>query len=121
MSHYAKVNGFGIVEDVIVADQSFIDSLPDASSWIQTSYNTRGGIYYESNTNIPSPDQSKAFRKNFAGVGFRFDPVLNAFIPLQPYPSWILDTTSCLWEAPNKKPTQGYWEWDEQLQEWVEL
>jgi len=119
MSHFAHLTNW-IVDDVIVADQSYIDGLPNASEWYQTSYNTRGGIYYIPNTNTPDPDQSKAFRKNYAGLEFTYDPVLNAFIPPQPYPSWNLNPESCLWFAPVPYPDDGgYHVWDEATQSWL--
>jgi hypothetical protein len=121
MAHFAQVIN-GIVQEVIVAEQDYIDSLPDASSWIQTSYNTRGGIHYEPNSNTPSPDQTKALRKNYASVGFNYDDVRNAFIPPQPYRSWLLDEFSCLWNAPVPYPIDGKrYKWDEIITDWVEI
>ena len=70
----------------------------------RTSYNTVGGIYYDSITNTPSPDQSKAFRKNYAGSGYTYDAVRDAFIPPNPYPSWILDEFTCKWNPPIPHP-----------------
>lgn len=114
MAHFAKIEN-DLVTEVIVADQVFVDSLE--GQWIKTSYNTRGGIYYIPNTDIPDEDQSKALRKNYAGVGFRFDPVLDAFIPPKPYESWTLNEDTCLWEAPipmpkdtNDDKTKYYWD-----------
>ena len=103
MSHFAQINPAGVVINVIVAEQEFIDSgsLGEISSWIQTSYNTRGGIHYHPKTWAPSEDQSKAFRKNFAGVGFTYDSVRDAFIPPKPDPikgNFILNEQTCLWE-----------------------
>jgi hypothetical protein len=121
MAHFAQVIN-GIVQEVIVAEQDYIDSLPDANLWLQTSYNTRGGIHYEPNSSIPSPDQSKAVRKNYASVGFTYDTNRNAFIPPQPYPSWLLDEFSCLWNAPVPYPIDGKrYEWDETIINWVEI
>lgn len=123
MGHFAKVNN-GIVEQVIVAEPEFFDTFIDSSpgEWIQTSYNTRGGVYYIPNTTPPepSPDQSKALRKNYAGVGYTYDHVRDAFIPPKPYPSWVLDEFSCLWNAPIPYPTDGQvYLWDEATQSWV--
>ena len=80
MAHYAKVVN-GIVTKVIVAEADFFKTFVDdtAGAWIQTSYNTRGGIHYEPNSNTPSSDQSKALRKNYAGVGFTYDSDNDAF------------------------------------------
>ena len=69
----------------------------------QTSYNTRGGVHY-TQTGKPSKDQSKAFRKNYAGIGFRYDPTLDAFIPPQPSPECVLDEETCLWVCPDPEP-----------------
>jgi hypothetical protein len=117
MGHYAKVVS-GEVVQVIVAEPEFFNSFVDTSpgEWIQTSYNTRGGVHYVPNSNPPEPseDQSKALRKNYAGLGFTYDREKDAFIPPKPYPSWVLDETSCLWEAPTPMPTDGY------MYQWVE-
>ena len=123
MAHYAKVLN-GIVEKVIVAEpeyfETFIDDSPGA--WIQTSYNTRGGIYYLPNSEIPAEDQSKALRKNYAGIGYSYNETLDAFIPPKPYPSWVLNEFSCLWEAPVPYPNDGgVYEWDELNKNWKEL
>jgi len=106
MAHFAKINPAGVVEQVIVAEQDFIDSgaVGDPSTWIQTSYNTRGGVHYNPDTDLPSEDQSKALRKNYAGVGYTYDAELNAFIPPQPYDSWVLNEETCLWDAPQPMP-----------------
>lgn len=121
MGHYAKVVN-GTVTNVIVAEQvidSYDDSIP--GQWIQTSYNTRGGVHYQPNTNIPSEDQSKALRKNYAGIGFTYDPVRDAFIPPKPYNSWILNEQTCLWESPVPYPSDGkYYAWNEDTLSWVE-
>ena len=123
MAHYAKVLN-GVVEKVIVAEpeyfETFIDDSPGA--WIQTSYNTRGGIYYLPNSEIPAEDQSKALRKNYAGIGYSYNETLDAFIPPKPYPSWVLNEFSCLWEAPVPYPNDGgVYEWDELNKNWKEL
>ena len=122
MSHFAKVEN-GIVTSVIVAEQEFINSgvVGDPSLWIQTSYNTRGGIHYQPNSNIPSEDQSKSLRKNYAGIGFQYDQQRNAFIPPKPieFPSFILNEEKCLWEAPIPYPNDGkLYNWNEQNQTW---
>lgn len=125
MAHFAKVNSSGIVENVIVAEQDFIDTLPDANLWVQTSYNTRGGIhYYPNSDSIPSDDQSKALRKNYAGIGFTYDARLDAFIPPKNYASWLLNEETCLWEAPISKPNDSndpnkVYVWDETQLVWV--
>lgn len=123
MGHFAKVNN-GVVEQVIVAEQEFFDTFVDSSPgvWLQTSYNTRGGVHYDPTTGEPSADQSKALRKNYAGIGYSYDATRDAFIPPKPYASWILDEQTCLWNAPVPYPTDGKrYQWDEATTSWVEV
>jgi hypothetical protein len=108
MAHFAKVVD-GIVEQVIVAEQG---------TWVQTSYNTRGGVHLDQDL---EPDGGVALRKNFAGIGFTYDSGRDAFIPPKPYPSWVLDEDTCLWEAPVPYPDEGVHEWDEENGQWVEI
>ena len=129
MSSYAKVNENGIVETVIVAEPEFFDTFVDDTpgKWIQTSYNTRGGVHYEPDSNTPSSDQSKALRKNHAGIGYTYDKTRDAFIPPQRFTSWTLNNTTCLWDPPISQPSDGKaYIWDEDLYQsdntkgWVE-
>lgn len=113
MAHFAKVNEQGIVEQVIVAEQDVINSalfgLP--SSWVQTSYNTHGGVHANGGTPL---------RKNYAGIGYTYDSVRDAFIPPKPFPSWLLNEDSCLWESPVPYPNDGkHYQWDEATTSWV--
>jgi hypothetical protein len=111
MSHFARVTAQGIVEQVIVAEQDFIYTLPDRTSWVQTSYNTYGGQHPE----------GRPLRKNYAGIGYTYDSVRDAFIPPKPYASWVLNENTCLWDAPTPCPTDGKtYNWDENTQQWVE-
>ena len=82
MGHFAKVNN-GVVEQVIVAEPEFFDTFVDSSpgQWIQTSYNTRGGVHYGQDG---QPDGGVALRKNYAGIGFSYDAQRDAFIPPKP-------------------------------------
>jgi hypothetical protein len=117
MSLFAEVKN-GIVQQVIVADQEFIDSLSNPEEWIQTSYNTRGGVHYAPNSNIP--DGGVALRANYAGIGYTYDAVNNIFYAPQPYPSWIISAPTWLWEPPISYPTDGNkYYWDETIQNWV--
>jgi hypothetical protein len=85
----------------------------------RTSYNTRGGVHYDPVTNEPSEDQSKAFRKNYAGVGYTYDETRDAFISPQPFDSWVLDEQSCLWEAPVAMPDDDQmYTWNEETTSW---
>lgn len=111
MAHFAKVVN-GIVTKVIVAEQDFIDTYSDgeAGEWIQTSYNTAGGQHLDGGTPL---------RKNFAGIGFTYDHTKDAFIPPKPFPSWTLNDSTCLWEAPVARPDgNNYYEWNEEDQTW---
>lgn len=120
MGHYAKVVN-GEVVQVIVAEPDFFNTFVDTSpgEWLQTSYNTRGGVHYQANSQEPSADQSKALRKNYAGLGFSYDRIKDAFIPPKPYASWVLNETSCLWEAPTPMPDDGkIYTWNESTTSW---
>lgn len=119
MAHFAKVRQ-GIVQQVVVAEPEFFDTFVDDSpgKWLQTSYNTRGGVHYDQEGN-PSADQSKALRKNYAGIGFIYDKQKDAFYEPQPFDSWTLNETTCLWEAPVPHPDDGErYVWNEETQSW---
>jgi hypothetical protein len=124
MSHFAEIDNDNIVTRVLVAEQDFIDSgaVGDSSNWVQTSYNTRGGVHYAFNSN--TPDNGVALRKNYAGRGFTYDPIRDAFIAPKPsYPSWTLDEDSCRWIPPVAYPTDGKgpYDWDEDIGNWVKV
>lgn len=126
MSHFAKLDEKNIVIFVTVGSQE--DDGKEAElcartgdRYVQTSYNTRGGVHYDSTTGQPSVDQSKALRKNYAGVGYAYDEIRDAFIPPKPYPSWVLNEYTCLWDPPFPYPTDdGVYSWDEDTVKWVE-
>ena len=114
MAHYAKVNS-GIVEQVIVAEAEFFDTFVDSSpgEWIQTSYNTHGGVHSSGGTPL---------RKNFAGIGYTYDTARDAFYAPSPYASWVLNEDSCIWEAPTAMPDDdNTYRWDEETTAWVEV
>jgi hypothetical protein len=114
MAHFAKVNN-GIVVQVIVAEPEFFDTFVDSSpgTWLQTSYNTHGGVHTSGGTPL---------RKNHAGIGFTYDATRDAFIEPQPYASWTLNDTTCLWSAPTALPDDGLdYEWNEENQTWDEI
>ena len=120
MAHYAKVVD-GKVTKVIVAEADFFDSFVDDSpgEWVQTSYNTAGGVHYESDGTTASADQTKALRKNYAGIGYSYDSDKDAFIAPKLFNSWILNETSCLWEPPTPKPNDGNdYTWNESTTSW---
>jgi hypothetical protein len=127
MAHYAFLDENNIVADVIVGK----DENEDGVDWEQhygafrgqtckrTSYNTQGGVHSSGGT---------PFRKNYAGIGYSYDSERDAFIPQRPYPSWVLDEDSCLWEAPVAMPTDAgtgeppkRYTWDEDLINWIEV
>ena len=105
MSHFAEIDNDNIVQRVIVAEQDFINSgaVGDSFRWVQTSYNNN-------------------FRKNYAGKGYTYDKTRDAFIAPQPYPSWLLNEDTCLWDAPTPMPDDGkMYTWDESTTSWVEV
>jgi hypothetical protein len=114
MAHFAKVNN-GTVVQVIVAEPEFFNTFVDSSpgQWIQTSYNTHGGVHANGGTPL---------RKNYAGVGYTYDSVRDAFIPPKPYASWTLNEDTCLWDCPVAYPDDGkVYTWAEDTQEWNEV
>lgn len=113
MTHFAKLDENNIVIKVIVASQEYMNNYVDSSPgrWIETSKRTYGGVHLDGGTPL---------RKNYAGFGFTYDETKDAFIPPQAYPSWTLNETTCLWEAPIAYPTDGEdYRWDEDTTSWV--
>jgi hypothetical protein len=109
MAHFAEVKN-GVVTQVIVAEQDFIDTLPNPTEWVQTSYNTHAGKHLLGGTPL---------RKNYAGIGFTYDAERDAFIPPKPFESWILDEETCQWEAPIPLPQDdNQYEWDQETVSW---
>ena len=113
MAHFAKVDQ-GRVINVIVAEPEFFDTFIDTVSgeWIQTSYNTFKGTHRLGGTPL---------RKNFAAVGMVYDKERDAFYEPKPFPSWTLNETTCVWEAPTSMPTEGKHIWNESTQSWDEV
>jgi hypothetical protein len=113
MSHFAKVTD-GKVTQVIVAEQEFFDTFVDSSpgTWLQTSYNTRGNQHPE----------GRPLRGNYAGLGYNYDATNDVFYAPQPFPSWILNNNTWLWEAPVAMPTDGkVYKWNESITNWEEV
>jgi hypothetical protein len=113
MAHFAKVVD-GKVTQVIVAEAEFFQTFVDSSpgEWIQTSYNTHGGQHPE----------GRPLRKNYAGVGYTYDRSRDAFIPPKPFNSWVLNESTCLWDAPVAMPNDGhYYLWNETAISWEQV
>jgi hypothetical protein len=118
MAHFVRLDENYVVTEVVVVNNATINDLlfPESEPigvafcqslfgedtiWKQTSYNAN-------------------FRKNFAGIGYAYDAALNAFIAPQPYPSWLLNTTNCQWNAPVLRPTDGQmYVWNEPTLSWI--
>tara|TARA_B110000285_G_scaffold152593_1_gene170429 strand:- start:12 stop:356 length:345 start_codon:yes stop_codon:yes gene_type:complete len=114
MAHFAKIEN-NIVTRVIVAEAEFFDNFVDDTpgNWIQTSYNTYGGEHKLGGTPL---------RKNFPGIGFTYDATKDAFYGPQPYESWTLNNTTCLWEPPVAMPDDDkQYDWNETDQTWDEV
>jgi hypothetical protein len=120
MAHWAEIDSDNIVTRVlVVADdkedgQKFLaEDLGLGGTWKKTSYNTVGGVHTLGGT---------PYRKNFAGIGYKFDAAKDAFIPAKPFTSWTLNETTCLWEAPTPMPTDDKrYMWDEPTTSWKEV
>lgn len=113
MSHFAQIDASNTVIQVIVAEQDVIDSGLFGTGWIQTSYNTHGGVHTLGGTPL---------RKNYAGIGYTYDPVLDAFVPPKPYASWTLNETTAQWQAPTPMNDDGkMYAWDEAALAWAEV
>jgi len=128
MSHYAKVLD-GKVIQVIVAEADFFQVFIDTSpgTWIQTSYNTRGGIHYAPNSD--TPDGGVALRGNYASAGYIYDHLNDVFYAPKPFDrnglpcnSWIISAPTWLWQPPTPAPVDGkQYSWDEPTKSWVEV
>lgn len=118
MSHWAEIDENNMVLRVLVGDERamteqesyewLVDNL--GGTWIQTSYNTYSGVHAFGGAPL---------RKNYAGQGFIYDSIRDAFIPPKPHTSWILNEETCNWEAPIAKPTDSeLYTWDEDISNW---
>jgi hypothetical protein len=115
MSHFAQIDGNNIVTQVLVIEQDVVDTglFGEPSSFIQTSYNTQGGVHKLGGTPL---------RKNYAGIGYTYDRSRDAFIPPKPFNSWVLNESTCLYDAPTQMPTDDKrYSWDENTVSWVEI
>jgi hypothetical protein len=135
MAHFAEIDGNNIVVRVLkVPDdqehrgQDYLaNDLGLGGTWIQTSYNTRGGVHYNPNSDVPSGKTDKGRgRKNFASVGQTYDPVRDLFVAPKPFPSWILDEATGRWDSPVPRPSLPpeapfMWAWDEETGAWIKV
>ena len=115
MAHFAQIDENNIVTQVLVIEQDVIDTglFGDPKSFVQTSYNTHGGVHSLGGTPL---------RKNYAGIGYTYDKVRDAFYAPKPFNSWTLNDTTCIWEAPTPMPSDGkFYHWDEATTSWVEV
>jgi len=128
MAYMAKVID-GLVVSVHSRTPEYNSTQPDAELFIQTSYNVRGGVYYDPDTGLPAENQAEVIaeqdgrqRKNYAGIGYTYDEERDAFIPPKPFESWVLNEDTCLWEAPAAMPDDSQmYRWDEETTNWVKV
>ena len=120
MAHFAKLDDQNIVMEVIVVNNETLNNLPfPESEPVGIAFLTDWSGGY---TNWKQTSYNANFRKNYAGIGYTYDSVLDAFISPKPYPSWLLNTETCLWQAPIPYPTDGkQYYWNEETQQWVEF
>jgi hypothetical protein len=120
MAHYAFLNENNVVTEVIVGKDEGEDGIDWEVQYAairgqtckRTSYNTQGNVHLTDGT---------PFRKNYAGIGYTYREDLDAFVPPQPFASWVLNETTGVWEAPSPMPTEGMWLWNEDRQQWTEV
>lgn len=124
MAHYAVLDSNNIVTQVFVGK----DEDEGNTNWeeyygaVRTSYNTSGGVHYNSETGEPSEDQTKSLRKNYAGIGYVYDSERDAFIPPKPFDSWVLNEDTCLWDSPVPYPEDGnMYTWNEETGGWDQV
>lgn len=118
MAHFAKLDANNVVLEVhCVHNNELLDEQGQEQEyrgvWFLTQW-SKGYPYWKQTS------YNRNFRKNYAGIGYTYDPQRDAFIPPQPYPSWVLNEESCLWESPVAMPTDGnMYTWDEAITSWV--
>jgi len=126
VAHFAEIDATNTVIQVVVVPDSeehrgqefLADDLDLGGTWLQTSYWTHGNVHYDAD----GPDGGTALRFNYAGIGSIYDPDADVFYSPSPFPSWVLNTTTYLWEAPTPYPDDGkFYEWDEDTTSWVEV
>jgi hypothetical protein len=115
MAHFAKIENDVVVQVIVVDNKDTADASGVEKEYIGAAFCERllGGTWKQTSYNAN-------FRKNYAGIGYTFDAVRDAFIPPKPYPSWVLNEDTCLWDAPVPMPQDGMYSWDEATTSWVE-
>ena len=120
MAHFAKLDENNVVLEVNVVNNETLNNLPFPDSepvGVQFLTEWSGGY-----TNWKQTSYNASFRKNYAGIGYTYSAELDAFIPPKPFPSWLLNTNTCQWQAPIPYPNDGkLYTWDEATQSWVEV
>jgi len=125
MAHFAELDENNVVLRVVVVNddyeadgENWCRQFFGTDNWKQTSYNTIANVHHGGDPY--GPDSGIAFRKNYAGEGYTYDPTLDGFIPPKPFNSWTLDEDICCWEAPVPKP-EGLHIWNEEATSWAEV
>jgi hypothetical protein len=115
MAHFAQIDENNIVTQVLVIEQDVVDTglFGEPRSFIQTSYNTYGGVHRLGGTPL---------RKNYAGIGYTYDAMRDAFVPPKPFNSWVLNEDTCQWNAPVAMPQDDkVYTWNEETLSWTEF
>ena len=117
MAHFAKLDENNVVLEVLAVHNNELlqDGVESEAKGIQFLVDWSGGY-----ANWKQTSYNGSIRKNYAGIGYTYDATRDAFIPPQPFPSWTLNETTCLWDAPTLMPTEGQrYNWDEPTTSWV--
>ena len=126
MAHFAELDENNVVLQVVVVDdihesdgENWCRNFFGTGRWKQTSYNTQGGVHYSPNSNYATPDTGTEFRKNFAGIGYTYDPEKDAFIDYKSSSTWVLDEDTCQWIPPVPYPDDGlHYDWNYDTESW---
>jgi hypothetical protein len=116
MAHFAKLNENNLIQQVIVVhnNELLINGVESEAKGIEFCQSLLGGVWLQTSYN-------GTIRKNYAGIGYKYDSIRDAFIPPKPFASWTLDETTCRWNAPVSYPTDGKnYYWDDSTTSWVE-
>ena len=116
MAHFAKIENGVVTQVIVVANKDTADASGVEKEHIGAAFCERllGGEWKQTSYN-------GNMRKNYAGIGYTYNADIDAFVPPQPFPSWVLDTDTAQWNAPVPRPEEGMWTWDEDAGQWVEM